>query len=414
MKTFIGCAIASLAFALIAGCGGGSSEPSAMPPQGPAGTLDPAFGSGGLVVTVVNLNAVPAAMASRADGKIVIAGYTMEASRTSLLLLRYREDGTIDSSFGQGGIVVTRFGNSDSRADGVALQADGKVVVVGHSETSCAVFRYLDSGVLDPSFGAGGIVEFGDQYFGVGCGNVAFQADGRIVVNGSMALFRFGIDGSRDMSFAGPNPGYCLCDLAVQGDDRLVVSGNYFHGGMIKFLAVNVGRANQDGTPDTSFATLSHIGEWGTDIPRYLGGRLALLKDGKIVVTVDEPKDDLVDAGAHLIRLLPDGTMDPEFGSTGEASSNLPGTARAVALQANGKIVVAGAGKPGLAVTRFNPDGKVDETFGTNGIVTTTYGSKDLAYAVAVRPDGRILVAANTYTSPPGLLVARYFGDPVQ
>src|SRR6266536_6168109 len=146
------------------------------------GALDPSFGTGGQVTTDFGGFDSAQAVAVQSDGKILAAG---SSGGGDFALARYNADGTLDSTFGSGGKLTTDFGGFDV-ALGVALQADGKIVAVGGggSGSDFALARYNADGSLDASFGSGGMVttDFGGFEAATA---VAIQGDGKIVVTGS-------------------------------------------------------------------------------------------------------------------------------------------------------------------------------------------------------------------------------------
>ena len=209
-----------------------------------AGHLDPSFGVGGKVTTTFGSSQSVAAngMAVQSDGKIVVAGYTNTAGNFDFALARYNEDGSLDTSFDGDGKVTTDFGKS-SVAFSMALQADGKIVVAGYvfggGQTDFALARYNSDGTLDTSFDGDGklTTDFGTS-FDVST-SLALQADGKIVVVGyagdnnniHFALARYNEDGSLDTSFDGDGKlttdieGYTE-SVALQADGKIVVIGN--------------------------------------------------------------------------------------------------------------------------------------------------------------------------------------------
>lgn len=130
------------------------------------GDLDPSFGDDGTVITDFGVNDVANGVASQPDGKTVAAGYTQDpANGSDFAVARFNPDGSLDSGFGNGGKVRTDFGGSDDRGSAVAVQADGKIVVAGWAlvpdvtfYTDVALARYNADGSLDSSFGNGGKV----------------------------------------------------------------------------------------------------------------------------------------------------------------------------------------------------------------------------------------------------------------
>jgi uncharacterized delta-60 repeat protein len=192
------------------------------------GSLDTSFGTGGKVVTTFNSNFNQAnAVAILSDGKIIAAGYTQDSSGFyDLALARYNSDGSLDTTFDFDGKVITDFnygpGSGQERAEAIVIQPDGKIVVAGHMiynfSISLRVFalaRYNTDGSLDTSFGSGGKVV---TYGGGSCANsssaaydVALQSDGKIVISGfaivgcpaavSFALVRYDQNGKLDTNF---------------------------------------------------------------------------------------------------------------------------------------------------------------------------------------------------------------------
>src|SRR6267142_2270139 len=139
-----------------------------LPTQASPGDLDPSFGSGGIVTTAIgNIDDEVFALAIQPDGKLVTAGYSDNGTQNVFALARYNTDGTLDSTFGTGGIVTTAIGILDDEANSLAIQSDGKLVAAGYSFNSTtlanhfALVRYNTDGTLDTTFGTGGIVTTG-------------------------------------------------------------------------------------------------------------------------------------------------------------------------------------------------------------------------------------------------------------
>ena len=182
--------------------------------QTPGGTLDRTFGIGGIVTTDFRGSSEGASsVAVQADGKLVAAGASdVNGNGSDFALVRYNSNGGLDTSFGAGGFVTADFGSPWEAATALALQSDGKIVVAGFTVVSFADFalaRYNTNGTLDTTFGAGGkvITDFGavsSQAFAV-----AVQPDGKIVAAGyanidgneDFALVRYNSNGALDTSF---------------------------------------------------------------------------------------------------------------------------------------------------------------------------------------------------------------------
>ncbi len=442
-------ALVVIGIVLLAGRGTGAQlSPSSSLAQTPgpappaasakAGGLDPSFGGAGKVVTDLthsNWDDWASALAIQADGKIVVAG------GARYRVARFGSDGTLDASFGSDGKVRIAFTSGSDYANGVAMQADGKIVVVGQSgsnpgnpkDTKFALARLNSDGTLDASFGAGGKVmtDFTPGYdYAAG---VAIQADGRIVVvgttgSGQFALARYTSDGTLDATFGAGGKvmtgfgagGSGASGLAIQADGRIVVVGTAGQGWDTKFA---LARYNSDGTLDASFGVKGKV-ETGFTSGSDSARGVAIQADGKIVVVGGDGSGHLVrsDTKFALARYNSDGTLDASFGGGGKVTTDFTpwgDGASGVAIQADGRIVVAGtaAGQryedTKFALARYNGDGTLDATFGGGGKVMTDFTPRgDGAHGVAIQADGRIVVAgmANSGRSKMKVALARYLG----
>jgi uncharacterized delta-60 repeat protein len=438
------CALACAAIVLaaaLADCGGGSSG---SPPPG-AGTLDTTFGIGGIVATADRSplpGAAASAVAVQEDGLIVVAGSSSlvpgpgESETPFATVARYNTNGTFDSSFGIGGTLVLPV--HASRFNAGTLQPDGKFVVAGtigfaagtpadQLAQSCMVARIDANGSLDATFGTGGMVVM-EQ--GTVCNSVALQADGRIVAvgkafvagaccgNSRFLLVRLNADGSRDPSL-GEGAGEILTTVnefegflsVILDRDGKILAGGGEDGGFHMTLA----RYDGNGTLDPSF------GERGVVTASFAQGSdgvrgIALQSDGRIVGVGDAiPGRSLglapLPGYFAMVRFLPNGVLDSSFGDKGLVT--IPGKreARGVALDANGKIVAVANSDKGFLVTRFNADGSPDVTFGEGGAVETPFASQAVAQTITIQPDGRILVGGATGAGASSIFaLARYVG----
>lgn len=358
-------------------------------------------------------------VATQGDGKIVVAGYAGVGGVDRFALVRYNSDGSLDTSFNSNGKVTTAVGTGTCKGEGVTLQDDGKIVVVGYSfnagEQSCfTVLRYSADGSLDTSFGNAGKVTTAVAKQSNADG-VAMQSDGKIVVAGNafidrnkndFGLVRYNANGTLDTTFNGT--GKATADfgaqdlghtVAVHGDGKIVVAG-YTTNGSKKQCALACFTAN--GSLDTSFnGTGKVITNFGGDGDAE-GQGVAAQSDGKTVVvgyaTVGGVQQFAVE------RHKTDGALDTSFGGTGRVLTavGISGSnATAVALQKDGKIVIAGyaVGNSGrvydFACLRYNTDGSLDQSFGDHGKVTTNVGD-GRASSLAVQ-DNKIVVAGSAY-----------------
>ena len=370
------------------------------------------------------------AVALQFDGKIVTAGYTGNAAGSSdVAVVRYNADGTLDSSFGAGGKVITTFGTG-SIAYSVAIQpADQKIVIAGSVSNKFLLIRYNANGSLDTSFDGDGIVttQLGNGDTATG---VAMSLGGKIVAAGltynganwDFGVARYNPDGSLDTTFDGDGKTTTAIgaaedianSVAIQADGKIVAAGDtYNSAGSNKDFAVV--RYNVNGSLDTSFGgtgkVVTAIGT-GDDI----AFAVAIQPDGRIVAA-GYGSDNILNVDFALARYNADGTLDTSFDSDGMVRTAVgpEGDAvRALAVQTDGKIVAAGyasSGTSGFAAARYNLSGSLDSNFGTSGIVVTPLGTQSSAYSAAIQPDGKIVaagIASDTAKNNYDFAVVRY------
>jgi uncharacterized delta-60 repeat protein len=251
----VGLAVAALALL--------PAPPAAHAAPGDLDTSFAGFGAGGTVVTRRSAGWYTEAMALQPDGKIVTVG----RAGTDLLAMRYLSNGRQDSTFGEGGQVTIPNGQYSLVGEGVAIQADGRIVVAGtiSPDDDFFVARLTATGELDDSFGRQGLVFTDFDKDEDGAHAVAIQPDGKIVAAGharidgddDFAVARYNPDGSLDTTFAGDGKGSAgfgendsATALALQPDGKMVLAGQK-KGSLDSDFAV--ARFNYDGSPDSSF-----------------------------------------------------------------------------------------------------------------------------------------------------------------
>ena len=122
------------------------------------GSNDNTFGTNGMVsISATTTSDYVLDMVLQPDGKIVLSGYIFTGSSTDVLLIRLNADGTPDNTFGTNGIVITDFGNTSEVAEAIVLQDDGKILLAGDHEERFMLVRYNTNGTLDNTFGTGGL-----------------------------------------------------------------------------------------------------------------------------------------------------------------------------------------------------------------------------------------------------------------
>jgi uncharacterized delta-60 repeat protein len=376
---------------------------------GAPGTFDTTLGGTGVISPDVTStgDAVAFGMAVGADGTIVLAGTAAPPASTqpAFVALRLKPNGTPDPSFGTGGLVFLPF-TATAMATGIALEPSGAVVLAGNitpGPSLFAVARLLPDGGIDTSFGNGG-----SFVGGVDGGNVSLSGvvsfDGGVVATGGAAL----PDGDH-VAFARVPPG--ALDVAPIGagkergtaivltrSGQLVATGIRDPGGAIESRSGLVKRAARDGGADESFGTKGTVA-----VPEAVLNAVAEEPGGSFVVGGGwfQTSTTFKTPPTMLVRLLASGGLDPSFGNAGRAVVDAGLEATGVAIQSDAKIAAAGSVKTGFtlaqaAVLRFTSSGALDPTFGGTGIVPLHPASTaSQATAIAIQPDGRIVVAGH-------------------
>ena len=384
------------------------------------GSPDSTFGAGGSGKTTLAIRPgsddEAHAMTFQA-GKIVLAGYSGSGLNSILAAARFNSDGSLDNTFGQNGVVTADITDLSSQAQAVAIQPDGKIIVVGSAtngvENMFAIARYNPDGVLDENFGSNG----GKTTTLVGFSNavanaVALQSDGKIVTAGDafnglvtdFAVVRYNPDGSADTSFGdtgqvttpvGSGNSFAK-SVAVQTDGKIVVAGYGYNGANDDFAVV---RYTTNGVLD---ASLGGSGKVTTPIStgEDQAWAVRIQSDGKIVLAGQGQVGTATDFA--LVRYNPDGSLDNSFGSFGRVATDFGGGSAAVALalaiQPDGRLIAAGVvannGEDSVALARYTTNGLLDASFGAGGEVMTQVGlAYDYAASLELEQDGRIVVA---------------------
>ncbi len=321
----------------------------------------------------------------------------------------------------------------------LALQADGKIIVGGTVSGSgggdFGLLRFNADGSPDTAFGTNGLVKT-DIVFGANANenrlrDIAVQSDGKILAVGDAlsaegGLVRYNPDGQLDASFG--TGGKVLRKgeaLALQPDGRIVVAGNPGYYRLDRDLFEDpwfVYRLNANGSPDTAFGTNGQVSTAFVTNREAFARDVLVQPDGKIVVggytSAGSAEDRKVSA---IARYNPDGSLDTSFDSDGLLTTDAGGynEISRLALQTDGKIVAAGTknlytGTDDFLVMRYQTTGALDPTFDTDGITSTDFaGRRDWANGVALQADGKIVAAGLVTTPGTGrdFGLARYLAD---
>jgi uncharacterized delta-60 repeat protein len=415
------------------------------------GQLDMSFADSGKVINSIGSTAdigwsgEAHSTLIQSDGKIIAVGFASDGSQTFFALIRYNQNGIIDSTFGINGVDTTAIGYSDDKAYSALIQPDGKIIAAGYATENYlhvfALVRYNKDGSRDNTFGTNGIVttavdKSDDKIF-----SIAIQQDGKIVAAGTsyeginnqnvyvFALARYNTDGSLDNTFGTKGMVTTALEISgtlqqnneaksviIQNDGKIVIGGYSGSNNQNDFALV---RYNSNGSLDNSFNT-NGIVVTAVGTESDVINSLVIQSDGKIVTAGFSEIGYYLYAFA-LARYDTNGSLDNTFGANGIVTTAIEQSSEAnsVTIQSDGKIVVTGYSGDGnrddFALARYNTDGSLDNTFGINGIVTTPFIFSDEANSVAIQTDGKIVAAGaceyNNFYNLYGFALMRYTGS---
>ncbi len=368
--------------------------------------------------------AVAQAVVLDAAGNIVMAGYATQTGDERFALARLLPDGNPDLSFGTAGRLFTDFGAAKEQANAVVIQPDGRIIAAGFTgagrKAEYALARYLPNGTLDPAFGVGGKVVTPIDTLSDIIWDLALQSDGKIVVCGSSAdpmsfnfpadfvMVRYNTDGSLDQNFG--TKGIQRIDVLGDNDvpraikiypsGRMLVAGFATESPRIKVVLI---RLRSNGALDNFFGTGGGISSLDVTTYGNFCQDLDFATDGKILLTGMAENVDFRDV--FVMRLSENGIVDNTFGQNGKVLRSLTpkdDNAYAISVRPDGKILIAGDTRAGdaftgnMALFQFNPDGTDDTNFGQNGSLHTDVStSLELAHSILVQPDNSLMLAGS-------------------
>ena len=403
-----------------------------------AGELDLTFGTDGRVLTDFGQGSTEfgySIAAYQSNGKFVVAGE--DDGSGDFAVVRYNNDGSLDTSFGLDGIVTIDFGGF-AFAQAVVVDSSDRIVVAGNCECGqMAVARLTTSGALDTAFGTNGM-QFVDFGISVSASALALDSVGRVLVvgytdsalgesidfavarltNGGELDTAFDMDGKQTVDFGSQ---YDLGGfVAVDSFDRVLVSGWSDQGGTTGYDFA-VARLTSVGTLDTAFdADGKQTVDFGSDFD--VGANVAVDSADRVLLA------GWSDQGATgydfaVARLSTSGALDTSFDTDGKQTvdfgSDDDSYGSGVVVDSASNVLVVGRSYQGatgydFAVARLTTNGVLDTSFDTDGKQTVDFGSNDdQAAAVAVDSQGRILLAGGSVqnTTNNDFAVARLLGD---
>jgi len=361
--------------------------------QAQSGQLDPTFGNGGWVHTDFGGKDQSGCVAIQADGKMLVGGRSNAFSGSfDFIVARYHENGQADLSFGDQGKIVLDFGSTQENVEFIHCLPENKILIGGYSNlspnTRSYVVRLFEDGRIDSSFANQGVLSF---KYGRSTGilNMDLQDDGKYVfgcigvidtLDVDFLVTRFHPDGTIDTSFNHTGWTYfdfmtrenIPFDMFVQKDHKIFLSGCSGVYPKANFAFV---RYHEDGSLDSSFGT---NGSTQTDFAgnQDVAYSSILQDDGSFYVS-GTVRDSISNYDFALAKYNPDGSLDKQFGNEGKRTYDFKGPVDLglyMKQQKDGKLLVCGENniltKNSFVVVRFNKDGTIDQSFGTNGIAS--------------------------------------------
>lgn len=379
------------------------------------GSIDNGFGGGGYQTIHLDIGFFDDegnSLLILPDGSIVAGGDSEVSGTYDFIASKLHPDGTFDTFFGLNGInSIVALDNDCNTGAGFQPTRDRIILSGSNIDTTTFFLAALKNadGSLDLSFGSGGTttIDVSSLEFGSHTNDfanaLAIDSSERIIIAGvtgtpsdlnDMAIVRLEPNGPLDTTFGGNgivttnfglNRNESAMAVAIQSDGKIVAAGYHYKGAYNNFA---IARFNNDGSPDISFGT---NGITSIDLGvNSVANAIAIQADGKIILA-GYANDDFA-----IVRLMPNGTLDTSFDGDGILIHHLGGDdkAYAVAIQANGKILAAGISDNATAVTRYLPNGAIDATFGTGCVVMLSIGSATISTSsMKIQPsDGRIVI----------------------
>ena len=337
-------------------------------------SFDSSFNIGG-----TGFNGTVTCIKQQSDGKILVGGYmTIYNAQTIWFgVVRLNSDGTKDNSFNINATTL-----STGICHDIAIQPDGKIILVGDVNFGKKIFRLNIDGTIDTTFNVG-------TGFNQTTRSIALQPDGKLLVSGDFSQFngssikkvaRLNNDGTLDNSFVNAGTNFPVDHIILQPDGKILIGGNFG----FNLQNIDVGdlmRLNSDGSVDSSFNSSGGFGLYGSP------ESIVIQANGKILVAGNSVQYNGVDVD-NIIRLNSDGSLDSSFALTG---TGINSTVYSIHLFSDGKILATGNfyyynGALVNNIVLLNPDGSRDSSFNSGTGLTGT------AEAICLQNDGKILI----------------------
>ena len=339
MKKLIKFLSVALIGAMVVGCGGGSNAPASA-------SLDKSFGDNGKVIRGGTLDDGIFDIISNSDGTIyACGGATVAPNNMDSFLSKYSEDGNLVTSFATNGTALSGLAKDD-QCNAITKDSSGNIYAVGN---------YIDSSNQDRGYIA--------KYKSNGSLDISFNGSG----------------------FRGMNPVSTANVVAMQ-NGKVLIAGQYNNKAVIA-------RLNSDGTVDGTFGNSGTL-ELGSGTTDDEIKDIAIDNSGKIIV-VGKTVVGGTNTNVAIVRLTSNGQVDTTFGTNGVVTYDNMGKndwAEAVKIDSSGKILIAGQSGQAMALAKFNTDGNLDTSFGTNGLFLNTSGVGSASTDLTIDANDNILV----------------------
>lgn len=370
--------------------------------------LDTNFGTSGIAFIAQGTGAYVTKITTQSDGKILVIGMCVVAGTSTVFLARLTTTGALDTTFNSTGIATLNYG-TDIFVQSFAMQSDGKILIAGYSVSDgvahLLIARYSSTGSLDDTFGSGGIVTklIGSS---TAVGDLAQQTiseenyilvTGQAIINQVPCAYvaRYDEDGVLDETFGSDGVVITQVGIAatptsiiVQSDNKVIVAGSVFDGVRKVLLA----RYTIGGVLDTDFGTQGIVTTSVADSVDDGADDVVVQADGKIVLV---GRSQIDGHGKILIaRYTSLGVLDDTFGDEGTTTTGLDADVfgSSVSIKSNGTFMVSGAVGDFGYEARYLADGFLDISFGANGFITTTLTSTVPLFPTCLDASERILM----------------------
>ncbi len=350
---------------------------------GQDGKLETTFGTNGTKLISTNSGNAEILSILKDENKLVGVGFSRNGNFDKISIVRMDLNGNLDTTFGNTGLVTIPIGTGHGRASSIIQQPDGKYLVAGWTRFSnkdqYVILRILPNGSLDSSFGEGGLVT------GV-FSNSSFAEDE-------------------------------IAQIALLSDNKIVIAGRSYNGqdddGFVACF-------NTDGTINQSFGTNGVVIVKFDVIPPYESVRaLAIDKSDNIYLGGDVAVGFNIEDAFFIMKLNKDGVKDTSFGTNGVVtkvlSANVIAGLNTMEIDAKGRILTGGGAfdtdelDNNYFLTRYNPNGTPDMSFGQNGQVILARSANESISDLIVFPSGLIIAAGTTGGFPSSFAMVRLF-----